>query len=64
MRWGTMDFDFDFENQWERFQTAVLDAYDQAVIYFDSLGTYGLVGWALVVVGLILLITGAILLAV
>ena len=59
-----MDFDFDFENQWERFQTAVLDAYDQAVIYFDSLGAYGLVGWALVVVGLILLITGAILLAV
>lgn len=58
------DFDVDFEEQWQNFQATVVDAYDQAVIYFDSLGTYGLVGWALVVVGLILLVVGAVLLAV
>lgn len=58
------DFDFDLEKQWRRFQATMVDVYDQAVVYFDSLETYGLIGWALVVVGLILVVVGAVLLAV
>lgn len=54
----------DWEAELRRLQQQFLDLYDSAVAYFDSLETYGLIGWALLVVGVLLLFAGAILLAV
>lgn len=53
----------DVDEQLEAAQDVVLDVYDAAVVYFDSLGPYGLLGWAFLVLGLLLFVIGAVLLA-
>lgn len=53
----------DVEGELADVQQQLLDAYNSVVIYFDSLGTYGLVGWVLVALGVVLAFAGAVLLA-
>lgn len=53
----------DVDEQVERAKQILADFVDAAVAYFDSLGVYAMIGWALLIFGSVLFVIGAILLA-
>lgn len=53
----------DWEREFEDIKRDLVETWDDVVAYFDSLGVYGLSGWGLLVTGLVLIVAGAVMLA-